>query len=992
MALPDGREGVGLTSRVPLRDGAGAVVGVVGITRDVTEERQARAEVEDQKRLLQATVDALPLGVLVTDRDLRVALANAEAGELNGVPSSEALLGVAPSEALPPEIAGPVEARMRAALDGDRTDPFEHPLIVGDGRTAETIYAPLPGPDGAPTGVIAVTRDVTEQKRVQDEVSRQRRLLRTVIDAIPDHVYALDRDGRFTLLNAAVAASAGLDGAADPAGLTEFDLSPPELAARSQADNDRVVETGRPVVDREEPSREGGRLLTTKVPLQDAGGTVVGIVGISRDITEQKRAEADLVAAKRASEAREAEAEASRRLLRTIIDAVPDHIYALDRDGRFLLRNAAGARSVGLADPAEAVGLTEFDIARPEVAARSQADNERVLGTGEPVLNKEERHHSGGWVLTTKVPLRDAGGAVVGLVGISRDVTENKAAEVALREAKEAAEAATQAKSEFLANMSHEIRTPMNGVVGMTSLLLDTDLDAEQREFVETVRTSGDALLTIINDILDFSKIEAGMLDLEAHPFDVRPCVEGALDLVAQRAAEKGVELAYVVEDGVPLAVRGDVTRVRQVLVNLLSNAVKFTPRGSVCVRVAAAPPDVAAGGRTTLRFAVEDTGIGIPADKVDHVFGSFTQVDASTTRQFGGTGLGLAISKRLVTLMGGEIGVESVLGEGSTFWFTTAAEVAPAERRVYLQREQPVLDGRRVLVVDDNAVNREILVRLSDRWRMDPDAVASGAGALAAVGRAAAEGRPYDLVLLDVQMPGMDGLEVARALAARDGASDGPVAVMLTSINRDGALRRDAAAAGVHAVLYKPTKPSQLYDALIEAFGARDAAGRGDGAAWPARPPVTASETAPAPERPAPKTPGSDAPAPALRVLIAEDNAVNQKVATRLLARLGLTADVAGDGAEAVAAVRAAAEGGRPYDLVLMDVQMPTLDGLGATRQIRADAGLARQPRIVALTANAMEGDRESCLAAGCDDYLSKPVTLEAVQAALERAAAEAA
>ena len=738
------------------------------------------------------------------------------------------------------------------------------------------------------------------------------------------------------------------------------------------------METGEPVTDERSLAVDGEDrwFHSLKVPLRDAAGETVGLVGILRDVTEAERAEAAL---------RESEAQG-----RSVLDAAPDGIFVLDVADRILDLNPVAAAAAGR--PIDEVrGLRFSDLLVPErYRDEHRAKIRQIAESGEvrPVDHGRELPavRPGGEEYLTQISFRpiEAGAGRAVCTIYLRDISAQKTAEAELIESKEAAEAATRAKSEFLANMSHEIRTPMNGVIGMTSLLLDTALDREQAEFVETIRTSGDALLTIINDILDFSKVEAGMLDLEEAPFDVRRCVEDALDLVAQRAAEKGVELAYVVDDGVPAAVAGDVTRVRQVLVNLLSNAVKFTPEGSVCVRVSAAPPAESPPpgseprGRTELRLAVEDTGVGIAADKLEHVFGSFTQADASTTRQFGGTGLGLAICRRLVTLMGGEVTAESVLGAGSTFQFTVDVAVAPAERRVFLRAEQPALDGRRVLVVDDTAVNREILVRLAARWRMAPDAVASGPEAIAAAARAEAEGRPYEVVLLDMQMPGMDGVETARGLTAPAGRA-APVVVMLTSIHRDEALRRDAAAAGVHAVLYKPTKPSQLYDALVEAFDAREE---------PRRPAEPVAETAWVARlsEPAPGAPG----APALRILLAEDNAVNQKVATRLLARVGHEADVVADGAEAVAAVRDRAGRGRPYDLVLMDVQMPEVDGLEATRRIRAAADLGRQPWVVALTANAMEGDREACIEAGCDDYLSKPVTLEALGAALERAAAE--
>ncbi len=992
---------VGLTSRVPLRGADGVVVGVVGVTRDVTEAKRAAADLEESEAWTRSILDAAPDAIITLDENDVVVDAN---------PAVEPVLGFAPADlvgsglaekGIPERFRDEHRAKLRRFAEtghtGSLTNRLRLPALhaCGEEIPTEITFRPLRLASGRTLYTMHI-RDLRAQVAAEAEVltqrdaaERQERLLRTVIDTIPDMIFATDRDGRCVLRNLADARAIGHERPEDTLGLTVFDTVDGERARELWAIDQALMESGEPRVDGEDRVTVDGdeRIYhSAKVPLRGDGDAVVGLVGIVRDVTQQKEAEAAIVAAKEAAEARESEMASQRQLLRTVIDTIPDHIYVKDTQGRATLRNVASARALGYDCPQASVGHTDTAATDTDFGRGAFADDLHVVQTGEPVQNKEERDPKGGWLLTTKVPLRDGRDEIVGLVGVSRDITVQREAKAALLDAKEAAEAAreaaeaaTRAKSEFLANMSHEIRTPMNGVVGMTSLLLDTALDPDQREFVETVRASGDALLTIINDILDFSKIEAGMLALEAHPFEVRAVVESALDLVAQGAAEKGVELAYLVEDGVPRSVRGDATRVRQVLVNLLSNAVKFTPSGSVCVRVDAQPADAEVGGDVEVRFSVEDTGIGIAADKLGLVFESFSQADASTTRQYGGTGLGLTICQSLVSMMGGEMSVESVEapapGHGSTFRFSVVAEAAPSERRVFQRADQPALEGRRVLVVDDNTVNREILIRLSTRWRMRPDAVESGAEAVTAFDTARAAGRPYDVVLLDMQMPGMDGLQTARAL--RDLAPDRPpVMLMLSSIHREGTLAHDVREAGIATLLYKPTKPSQLYDALIEAFDSHPTTDGADAAEPAAGAPPTAWIVRPEP------TLGSG-----LRVLVAEDNVVNQKVATRLLGRLGVTADVVADGAEAVAEVERRVALGQPYDVVFMDVQMPVMDGLQATRAIRASATVDRQPAVVALTANAMEGDREACLAAGCDDYLSKPVQLDGIRGALERA-----
>ncbi|MGB3681619.1 MAG: PAS domain S-box protein [Rubrobacteraceae bacterium] len=820
---------------------------------------------------------------------------------------------------------------IRQNMEADSTAPYE---VAGVRKDGSTFDLELRGKTSRYQGreiYVTAMRDITQRKESEKALRESELRLRTIIGNAPIILFAMDRGGTITL--------------SEGRGLEAIGLEPGQLVGQSvfeiYRDYPQVTESVRSVLGGEPTSvlleLDGTILDTQYSPILEKDGHMSGVIGVATDVTDQQRAEREL----RESEDR----------FRLLAEESTEGLI-LSEKGEVFDANPSFLRMFGY-ELDEVIGMQLEDFTAPEyrpgVAQRVSSGNTEiyeVLGVRKEgtVFQVEVRPR--------QIPYKGRQAQATSVL----DITERKEAEQTLRRAKEAAEEASQAKSDFLANMSHEIRTPMNGVLGINNLLMDTDLDEEQSEYVEMAQLSGENLLTIINDILDFSKIEAGKMSLDRVDFDLRRVVEDTVALTAGRAHEKELELASLVEYDVPTALRGDPGRLRQILTNLLGNAVKFTEAGEVVARVSL---EEETEDEARIRFEVSDTGIGISDEQQERLFDSFTQADTSTTRRFGGTGLGLTISRQLVALMEGEIQVESEPGRGSTFYLTLPLEKQPDEPRV-VPAAPANLRNLKALIVDDNDTNRRILHGQLAAWGMESEGAESARKGLEALRSAAESGEPYDLALLDMQMPEVDGLELARSIK-EDAAVSPTRLVMLTSIGRRGDAE-EARKAGIEAYLTKPVRQSELYDSIQMVLGKST----GD---FPEENRLVTRHTI----REQHSGP---------RLLLVEDNAVNQKVAVRTLEKLGYKADVAGDGLEALEALSRST-----YAAVLMDCQMPKMDGYEATAEIRRrEAETGRHVPIIAMTANALQGDREKALDAGMDDYVAKPVKAGELDGLLKR------
>jgi PAS domain S-box-containing protein len=941
----DGSIGEFVVYEFPWLDASGRSL-VGGIAMDITERTHMEAALRDgEARLRQseaknwAILNAIPDLLLRVRRDGTcldfIPPNDPQAGEF--LPINQHL-----SEVLSPDLLHYQLQRIEQALATGELQIWEHQLIK-NGKLCDEEIRLLPfGSDEC----LIIVRDVTERNLAEAKIRQTQRFLDSVIENLPHMVFVKDAQNlKFVRLNKAGESLLGIP-REELLDKNDYDFFPPEQADFFTA-KDREVLDSRNLSDiTEEPihtRHQGVRLLhTKKIPIVDDDGNPQYLLGISEDITEYKQAESAL----RASETR-------LRLALEVSQAIAWEWDLQTDQINFLAGSSPVPQILSYTEALAAV--------HPEDREALHHANETAIAQKgsfqiEHRIEAADAPSGWRWYQVYARVLTDAADKPVRMIGMSFDISDRKRAEVELRLAKETAEEATRAKSEFLAAMSHEIRTPMNAVIGMTGLLLDTSLTIEQRQFVETIRNGSEALLSVINDILDFSRIESGNLELDEHPFDLRKCIEEVIELLANRASEKSLELGALVDLRVPGLIIGDSARLRQILVNLVSNAIKFTDRGEVVITVTAKeikpqnrqsePPHLSTSVSSPvyeIQFSIRDTGIGIPPERLHRLFQPFSQVDSSITRKYGGTGLGLVISKRLCECMGGAIVVTSQVGQGSTFRFTIQASVAAAS----LPPTAPELRGKRLLVVDDSATNRQILTLQAQSWGMIVQTATSGLEALELL----QQQTWVDIAVLDCQMPEMNGIELAQAIQSR--YSQIPL-IVLTSAEQIAIPNN----LNLAARLTKPVKPSRLYDAILNAF------------ATAVRPPVEHSKSL---------WDNHFAQRFPLRILVAEDNPTNQQLMRLMLQRLGYQPDIVSNGLETVKVLQL-----HCYDLVFMDIQMPEMDGLTATRYIRAE--LSCQPWIIGLSANAFWEDREEALTGGMNHYLTKPLKLESLVQALQQ------
>ncbi|WP_111307300.1 PAS domain-containing hybrid sensor histidine kinase/response regulator [Confluentibacter sediminis] len=910
------------------------------------QKKSSKIELEKSQKFLDFLMDNIPDTIYFKDRDSRFTKINHAQAVTLGISSIDDAIGKRDADYFD-------EIQSKESYEDEQTlmqsgipliKKLEHIVTSKGDKYVRATKAPLMDADGNCIGMVGISRDVTNEYQIEKELLREKEFMDLLMNNLPDRIYFKDRNSKFIRCNLALAKMFGLSSPQELYGKTDFDFFEHDHAQEAFDDEQRIMSEGVSMLNKLESYRKNDELiweLTTKIPFFNTKNEVVGIVGISHDFTEQKRLEDKL--------------EKERELLQILMDNVPDYIFFKDTDAKYTRVNKAFADFFKV-DVNSIIGKYDSDLIIKNKAKKYYQQDLQVLKNGKELINKVEKlTNEKTWVSITKVPIKDENSNIVGLVGISRDVTMQELVKQRYASAKIKAEEANKAKSLFLANMSHEIRTPMNGIIGMADILSKSALEPLQMEYLDIIIKSGQTLLSLINDILDFSKIESGNMELETVPINIRSIIEEVADIHLVSALAKSVSLFTFVDPDIPEYVSGDYVRLKQIITNLVNNAIKFTSKGEVVIYVNYIEN---MDGIHKIEFKVKDSGIGISKENQEKLFKSFSQVDASTTRKYGGTGLGLAISKRLVDQMGGVLQLDSSPDVGSTFYFNAFFGITDKVKKNKIIFNKEDLKGKHIVLVDDNETNRLIFKRYLERWDVEVTEFYDGNDAIDFLKEK--NTKKVDLVLVDYQMPNISGAEFAKKIKRDTYLRD--LKIILLSSVTDVIPHQEMKKIGFETGLNKPIKMNQLLNVILKVFGMEYQ--------------QAYLETV--------ENENFRIEYKNKRFLVVDDNLVNIKVAQIVLSELSSHVEVAKNGLDAVNLFK-----NQEFDIILMDIRMPIMDGIEATlkiRELEEMEGIDSPVKIIAMTANTFQEDLESCMHNGMDAFLEKPFVRKDLVTILQR------